>query len=267
MRLLIDDALVTAPFVAPLAAGWVTPAADLFVEARPRLRAADVAPDDVALLPLAEVARLPERAIVPDFAVVADTIGAVQARTPVRPDEIERTPARLLDVSGSGELLARATLTPFYGIEIVGWPRDDEPGAAEAQVTVVEGIEALRPVEGGYAEDLCRAWFILVGLPFVSHVLVAPAGATRETLQPALATLVALQAAGEERRREWRAALAEREDVPRDRLIALFQALRRSLGPDEQKGINALFSRGLRGSSYPPVGPLRYLDEGVEGRG
>jgi menaquinone biosynthesis protein len=262
MRLLIDDALVAAPFVAPLAAGWVEPAADVAPEARRRLRAADLTPDDAALLPLAEVTLLPGRPIVPDVAIVCDTIGAIELRTPVRPDEIERTPARLIDVDGSGELLARATLTPFYGIEIAGWVRDDEPGAAEAQATVVEGVEALRPPEGGYAEDLCRAWFILVGLPFVSHVLVVPEGAEREAMQPALATLAALQAAGEARRREWRAALAEREEIPRDRLTTLFQALRWSLGPEEKKGINALFSRGLRGSSYPPPGPLRFLEEG-----
>jgi Menaquinone biosynthesis len=218
-------------------------------------------------LPLAEITLLPERPIVPDVAVVADTIGAIEARTPVRPDEIERTTVRLIDVDGSGELLTRATLTPFYGIAVTAWIRDDEPAAAEAQVAIVEGIEALRPVEGGYAEDLCRAWFILVGLPFVSHVLVAPAGAERDAMQPALATLAALHAAGEERRREWRAALAEREDIPRDRLHTLFQALRWSLGPEEKKGINALFSRGLRGSSYPPPGRLRFLDEGVGGGG
>jgi hypothetical protein len=265
MRLLIDDALVTAPFVAPLAAGWVTPAADIAAEIRPNLRAADLEPSDAALLPLAEITLLPERPIVPDVAVVADTIGAIEVRMPVRPDEIERTPVRLLDVDGSAELLARATITPFYGIAVTAWPRDDEPAAAEAQVAIVEGIDAMRPPEGGYAEDLCRAWFILVGLPFVSHVLVAPADADREAMRPALATFAALLTAGEERRREWRAALADREGISRDRLHGLFQALRWSLGPEEKKGINALFSRGLRGSSYPPPGPLRFLDKGAEG--
>ena len=36
---------------------------------------------------------------------------------------------------------------------------------------VLEGADALRPIEGGFAEDLCRAWFILTALPVVTHIL------------------------------------------------------------------------------------------------
>ena len=71
--------------------------------------------------------------------------------------------------------MARATLKPFYGIEVTGWVRDAEaPEAARAEAVIVEGTEALREPEAGFSEDLCRAWFILSGQPLVSHVLLAP---------------------------------------------------------------------------------------------
>lgn len=266
MRLLIDDTLVTAPFVAPLRAGWVTPAAGIAAEARPGLRAGAVGAADAALLPLPEATLLAGHALLPDVAVVADSVGAVGLRTPVRPDEVEATVVRLVGdagiagglagASGGAEALARATLHAFYGITVTDWLRDD---GAPAQAVVVEGIEALRPAEGGHAEDLCRAWFILVGLPFVSHALVVPADAGRDALSRLVATLDTLRAAGEERRKEWRGELADREGIPRDRIVALFQTLRWELGPEERKGVNALLSRGLRGSAYPAAN-LRFLD-------
>ena len=110
-----------------------------------------------------------------DVAVIADGNGAIAMRTPVRPDEVEATPVRLLDTSGIAELLARATLRPFYGIEPTGWVRDgDSPEAARAEVVIVEGAEALREPEAGFSEDLSRAWFILTAQPVVSHVLLVP---------------------------------------------------------------------------------------------
>src|SRR3712207_7483724 len=55
------------------------------------------------------------------------------------------------------ELLARATLKPYYGIEPASWVRDgDSSDAVRAEVVVVEGAEALREPEAGYSEDLSR---------------------------------------------------------------------------------------------------------------
>ena len=118
MRLLIDDSLATAPFAYPLTAGWFIPADGVTVEARPRLRGVDLAAEAAALLPAAEIALCQEtHGVVPAVALVAGAVGAVAMRTPVRPDEVERSPVRLLGTSGTAELLARATLRPFYGIE------------------------------------------------------------------------------------------------------------------------------------------------------
>lgn len=263
MRVLIDDTLVAAPFAAPLRAGWEVAGVGAGWAARPGLRAADVGADDAALLSTAEYAHLAAtHAVVPAAAVVADHGGAVSLRTPVRADEVGRTPVRLADASGTAELLARAVVQPFYGIEPTAWLRDDgDPAAAEAQAVVVEGIAALGSAEGGFAEDLVRAWFILVGLPFVSHLLVAPAEAEPASVASVVDGLNALRAVGHERRREWRAALVEQSGVTTEALGALFAGQRHILEPDDRRAVVALFSRGARGSAYPPPA-IRYLEAG-----
>ncbi|MCC6315702.1 MAG: hypothetical protein IT337_17020, partial [Thermomicrobiales bacterium] len=165
MRLLLDDTLATLPYMLPLVEGWIAPG-DLRPERRTALRAADLEPGDAALLPLPEAALLPELfGIVPGIAAIADGVGAYALRTPVRPDEIEGATVRLLDVSPVGVVLARATVGPYFGIAPIVWTPEADPAA---QAVVVEGLAALRPVEGGFSEDLARAWFILTGLPVVS---------------------------------------------------------------------------------------------------
>lgn len=261
MRLLIDDTLATAPFTYPLSAGWVDLRPTVAVEARPNLPGGDVAPDDLALLPTAEVALLQvSHAVAPDAAVVAGPTGPVSLRTPVRPDEVARGPVRLLDAGGTAELFARATLRPFYGIEPSAWLAGDDPAAAEAQAVVVAGAAALRPPEGGFAEDLCRAWLILTDLPAVTHVLVAPLAAERGDLAPALAALAALREAGQARRREWRPIVAEAAAVPLDRLHPFFAGQRLALAPADRPAVVQLFQRGGRGSAFPPLSDLRFLD-------
>ena len=255
-RLLLDDALATAPLTHPFAAGWVEPS--MPIEVHPNLRTAELTADDVALVPSAEAAIVREtHRIVPNVAVVSGAEGAIAMRVPVRPDEIERTPVRLLAASGTAELLARATLRPFYGIVPTEWTAEE---TAEAQVVVVEGAEALRAPEAGFAENLCRAWFILTGEPVVTHVLVAPAAFDRTGVAPALAALAALRDAGHDRRRELRAYLAQTHDRPAERLVAFFADQRLSLEADDRRALLMLLQRGGRGSAYPAVADLGYLE-------
>lgn len=263
MRLLIHDTLVTAPFAVPLAEGWVIPAAGMTVETREELRGGDIGPDDAALLPSPESIPLATtHRIAPDAAVVAGAVGAVALRTPVRPDEVPAGPVRLLGVSAAGEALARATVRAFYGIEATGWPtRDDDPAAPQAQAAIVEGAEALRPTEGGFAEDLCRAWLILSGGPAVTHLLVVPAEADRSTIEPLLETLAALRQASHDRRREWRPALAERHGIPTDRLYALLAEQRLALEGQDRNALRLLLRRGARTTSLEAAEPPRFLDE------
>jgi predicted solute-binding protein len=261
MRIVIHDTLVTAPFLVPHALGWVDVAVP--IEARTRISGRDVGPEDVALIPSAEVAWLREsHQVVPDFAVVATGDGAVAMRVPVRPDEIEATPVRLFDASGTAEILGRATLQPFYGIAPTEWTSED---STAAQVAIVEGAEALREPEAGLAEDLTRAWFILTGQPVVSHVLVVPNSLDRETVAPILASLEFLRSVAHERRRDLRKHLAEQEWLDRDRLTRLFAAQRLALDTDDRRALLMLLQRGNRGSDYPFVWNLTYLEPDTPG--
>ena len=260
MRLLLHRTLITAPFTVPLSAGWVSPAPGVTVEMRDQLRGADLDERDAALLPAAELSVVGATyRVVPDAAVVSEAVGAIAMRTPVRPDEVERGPVRLWGTSGAGEVLARATVRPFYGIEPTAWVREGEE-AAEAQVVIVEGAEALRPPEAGYAEDLCRAWFILTGMPVVSHVLVVPEGTERDALAPVSWLFSALRAVSHERRRELRGTVAEADKLSLDRVVPTLAAQRLALEEGDRRALLALLQRGSRGSQYPPLTEVRFLE-------
>lgn len=249
MRLLLHDTLATAPFVHPLTVGWVAPV--IPSEARSELRAVDVGPEDIALVPAPEIAALlATHTLGREAAVVAGPVGSIAMRVPVRPDEVERTPIRLWRTSGAAEVLARATLKPFYGIVPLAWTSDD---TAEAQVVVVEGAEALQPPEAGFAEDLCRAWFVLTGEPAITHVLAVPRALDRAALGPGLETLVALRDAGHERRRDLRRDLSDAHGLDRDRLTEFFAEQRLALEPADQRALLLLLQRGTWGSAYPPI--------------
>jgi predicted solute-binding protein len=256
MRIVVHDTLATAPFVLPLVLGWVeTPAS---IEPRHHVHGADLNLEDVALIPSAEVAILQEtHQVVSDVAVVASGEGDIAMRVPVRPDDVASTPVRLYDVSGTAELLARATLQPFYGINPTDWSADD---STEAQVVIVEGAEALREPEAGFAEDLTRAWFILTGQPVVSHLLVVPKTLDRATVAPIIEVFGVLRETAHERRREFRKNLAEREGLDRDRLARLFAAQRLWLEPEDRRALLMLLQHGTRGSNYPYVWNLAYLE-------
>jgi predicted solute-binding protein len=256
MRLLIHNSLIASPLTLPLTNDWTTPA--LPVESRQSLTASDLLTDDVALLPSAEIAHLHEsHRVVPDFAAVSDRRGAISMRVPVRPDEIRITPVRLWNATSSAEILARATLHPFYGITPADFTRQD---TADAQVVVLEGGEALQPPEAGFAEDLVRAWFVLTAQPFVSHILVAPLHFDRTALQPVLQTLADLRATGHERRKELRRAVTETYSLDPNQVTEFFQAQRYELNQDDRRALLMLLQRGNRGSSFPYVWEIGYLE-------
>ena len=257
MRLLLHDTLATLPFTLAFAEGWIAPPAGLAVERRPELPALALGPGDAALLPTPEAALLAaSHPIAPAVACVFDHAGPVSLRTPVRPDEVERTPVRLTGVSSAAELLARGTLRAFYGIEPAGWERGE--GAA-AQAVVLEGVAALRPAEGGFAEDLARAWFILTALPFVSHVLVVPEGNAGAAAR-AIDALEAARAAAHERRREWRQPYVQREGIPRERFDEVLGGQRHALEPADRRALTALLSHGARGTPYPTSPEWRFVE-------
>ena len=256
MRLLLHDSLATLPLVGPIRAGWVdTAGLDIVID--PDLRADRVGSEDVALIPSGELGGLAGRVqVVPDIGVIADGAGPVSLRVPVRPDEIEATAVRLLDVGPTGEILARAVLRPYFGIEATRWVRDADP---DAQAVVVEGEAALAEPEGGFAEDLCRAWFIMTGQATVLCVLVAPVGMERSVLEPVLEVLTAAQNVDKAQRREMRRPVAERVGMTPEQINAFFERLFFSLEADDLDSLEQMLRRGVPGSPYPAPGPLTFM--------
>jgi hypothetical protein len=253
VRLLLHQSPVTIPLIESLVAAG-PPAGE--IESRRRLSGVDVGAESAALIESGEVAHLAgSHQVIPDVAVVLPQTGPVQLRTPVRPDEIERSEVVLYETGGTAELLARATLEPYFGIVPTAWHR--EP-AADAQVVVVDGVNALRPPEGGQVEDLCRAWFILTGEPVVSHVLVAPKSATPSQVQAVKDALLSARAETLARRRELYPAAAEREGVEIDTLRDLFRGIRWSFDESDRRSLLMLLQRGNKGSTYPYVWELTY---------
>jgi len=262
MTLLLDDALLTAPLRVPLSEGWAD--ASLPVEVKPGLVAADVGAGDVALLPSAEATLLAETHVVlPEVAIVVEGPGPWAMRTPVRPDAVEESLIRLLDVSGTGELLIRALLKPFYGI-VASSARfiadDRDPEAAGAQVVVIEGAEALAEPEMGFQSDLAQAWFILTGSWPVGYVLVSGVEALANgDADRAIATLRAALALGIERRRDVRASIVATAPEPavidRERLAELTNSLTFQLDADDRRSLLNLIARGTWASRYPQKNP------------
>ena len=149
-----------------------------------------------------------------------------------------------------------------YGINATKWTSDE---IADAQVVILEGAAALHEPEAGFSEDLIRAWFILTGQPVVSHLLVAPKDLDRAALTPLLDTFTTLRAISHKRRRDLRKALAERHDLDRDLLTRVFAAHRYALEPDDRRALLMLLQRGNRGSTYPYVWDITFLEPDGEG--
>jgi hypothetical protein len=247
MTILIDDTLATAFLTMPIREGWLEDAAD--IEIRPGLAAGDVTPDDIALLPLPEATLLTQSHVIDrTVAIVQDGAGMVAMHTPVRPDEIGQVAVWLREVGAAGEMLARALLQPYFGIEATELTRDEPP--ADAQVVVMEGADALMPVEIGFREDLARSWFIMTGKAYVSHVTVVGVGALARNADAGIDRLRAAADTGWERRRDVRLAIRESLGVDPGLLAEATGRMRFTMEPDDQEPARMLVERGTRGTGY-----------------
>ena len=262
MRLLIDDTFATGTYTVPITSGWISPPAGVAVEIANRLTADSATEEDIVLAPASEILRLQQtHEVASDVAVIADGNGAIAMRTPVRPDEVEATPVRLLETSVLAELLARATLRPFYGIEPTTWVHDgDSAEAARAEVVIVEGAEGLREPEAGFSEDLSRAWFILTAQPVITQLLLVPRTLPPAALAEVLIFLDAARTEGLARRREWRPELADREGVGRDRASAFWAAQRLKLELPDRHALLDLLGKGSRGTSSAPPANVAFIN-------
>jgi predicted solute-binding protein len=268
-ELLLDDAPASAPLALALELGWASLPLPVRTVAGLSSATAREAPDALLLTPLAEYADLQEsHTILPELAGGGHHGVATILVADRRLDEVDDPFVDLDGVSRAAELLARATLLKFYGITAAAWLRDgDEPPAApeggpRLTVEVREGGEALHLLDepgDRVLSDLGRAWFILTGLPPVTHLLLAPNAALSgddPALRDFLAALPAALAVVHERRRELRRELADRYGVSRDALNAFYNDQFTTLTGDAQKSILALFPAGAWGMDLPTVSRL-----------
>jgi hypothetical protein len=136
----------------------------------------------------------------------------------------------------------------------------DSSQAARAEVVIIEGAEALREPEGGFSEDLSRAWFILTAQPVVSHLLLVPRELPPADLANVVDFLDAARTEGLARRREWRPELADREVIGRDRASAFWAAQRLKLELADRRALLDLLGKGSRGTSDPPPANVGFID-------
>lgn len=267
-ELLLDDAPVAAPLALALELGWAT--LPVPVRTVRNLTAATAREHPAALVfaPLAEYADLQEDyTILPELAGGGHHGAATVLVADRRLDEVDDPIVDLADISRTAECLARATLLKFYGITAAAWVRDGQEappppaeGAPPPTVEIREGGEALHLLDepgDRVVSDLGRAWFILTGLPPVSHLLLGPTAALESAaLRDLLAALPAALAVVHERRRELRRTLAERYGISRDMISAFSNGQFLTLTGDAQKSILALFPAGAWGMDLPNVSRL-----------
>lgn len=263
--LLLDDSPTIAPLALALELGWATLPLPVRTVAGLSARIVRDHPGALAFTPLAEYAELQDdHMILPELAAGGQHDAATVLVADRRLDEIDDPIVDLGASSRTTELLTRATLLKFYGITAAAWVRDgeDAPIPSEGQQTleIRDGGEALHLLDtpgDRVLSDLGRAWFILTGLPPVSHLCLAPTDSLDATwLKEALAALPAALAVVHERRRELRRTLAERYGVSRELLNGFYNDRFLTLTGDAQKSILAIFPAGAWGMDLPTVSRL-----------
>lgn len=261
--LLLDDNPALAPLALALEAGWATVPVTVQVVPNLTARVVQGTPGALACVPVAEYAELQTtHCIVPELAAGGFHNVATLLVADRRLDEIEQPIVDLGQSSRTSELYARATLLKFYGITAAAWTRDSPPVTTDQQlVEVRDGGEALYLLDTAQTRvlsDLGRAWFILTGLPPVSHLLLAPtADLAAPALVAAIAALPAALAVTHERRRELRRTLAERYGVSRETLHTFYNDQFVTLTGDAQKSLLALFPAGAWDMNLPTVSQLK----------
>jgi hypothetical protein len=252
MALLIDDSFAALPLAEAVRANLVPGGFEFALV--PDLKGTDVGADDSALIQAGDFGHLQEtHKVAPHLAVVFDRTAPVALRTPIRPDGIERTPIQLVETGSSAELLARATLDPFFGITPAGFYRET---VEDAEAMVVSGAMALLPPEAGFSEDLGKAWYILTEAPVVSHILVVPKASNGESDL----AFAALKLQAETSRRAIRGRIAEATGVDKEALLALYQQTRFSLADSDRRALLLLLQLGNRlGEVGPYVSSVEYV--------
>jgi hypothetical protein len=247
-------ARILAQLLEPLAnaAGWEVRTQDSLTAGTVRRE------PGIALLDTLEaLALLPAAFVATDLAVFSQHTSAVALLTPERPDRIDRATVVLGQCRPTSEAIARATVEPFFGIRVVAWQR--EPASqADTVLQLVEDEGALARLDDRH-HDLGRAWFILTGLPFVSHLLVCPPDVAREARQTFAQWARQLSEELRQRAADIASELAAERPLDAGRLLAYLTESIDVLTPAARRAIDELVRRSGSGLRSPQPEHYRSL--------
>ncbi len=232
---LVDDNMTTALIAEPLRKGWIDDSDA--VELVQNLTAETVSQRGIcALVGSIDAALLSDRfTVATDVGLASWHSGAISLWTPVRPDDVDDVSIDLDGVSRTAEAVARATIARFFGMTLRGFSRGESTGQAEVR----EHQDAMLEIESGELNDLIRGWFILSGLPMVTHALVVPNDLIQSDPDHVRRIVERVREAaqtGVKRRREIRRNLHELYPVDRDQLVTFHNEQTIAISKTARKG-------------------------------
>ncbi len=232
---LVDDNMTTALIAEPLRKNWVEGAED--VELVTNLDAETVSQRGLcALVGSVDAVLLSDRyTVATDVGLASWHSGAISLWTPVRPDDVDDVSIDLNGVSRTAEAVARATIPRYFGMTLRGFSQEEASGQAEVR----EHQNAILEIESGQLNDLIRAWFILSGLPMVTHALVIPnelIGRDPDQVRRIVERIREAAQTGVKRRREIRRNMHDLYPVDRDQLVTFHNEQTIALSKTARKG-------------------------------
>ena len=214
----------------------------------------------LAIVETARIAAMPDHSIHPDVGISMRDRGVVALMSPVRADELERPTIRVWTSGPTAELLARATVAQYFGFRPERWV---DSAGSNAEAVIVDEAAAIGALESEHREDLVRAWFVLSGLPFVSHVLAIPSDANAHDVARVAEWFETSGGLDRDQRRSAREQIAAEAGASLEEVATLMGGLRWTMGVEERRAVAELFSRS---GVAAQVGPVRwYRNENAPG--
>jgi predicted solute-binding protein len=301
LELVLPDEATLLPLTAGLRLGWVAAPVPVRWATAAEAEAAAGDESTIALAsPMAYARLAATHVIIGEVAVASEPRGAVALATEQRPDELGDVEIDARDASPAAEALAGLLRALHFGAG--GWwrmTREPTPGAAarlaegDAALPLLNAAEqaatdaaraevaaqraaadaSLAPADetaeheaparpGGYVEDLARAWFVLTGLPWVSHLLLAPHAVALDRPVELAAVVGALRDSLQRGREQEAAVIAEaaaRLGLPTRTLRDFFRMRRHQLGEREQQALAAFYQRAARHAGLAAAPDLRII--------
>lgn len=238
MKIWIHDAVLTRPLAAGL----------------PNLAGAELivnpAPDAYAVIETARFAAFPDYRMHLTAGITVQNQGTIAFTSPVRADELEDPAIWIRTKTATAELVARATLKPFFGFTPSRWVAETTGGEAGV---VLDEEAALMPIESGFREDLTRAWFVLTGLSLVTHLLAVPAKADPSETATVADWIARGGGLDESDRRSLITNLSTETGAEVESLTALFDDVNWTLEGEDRVAASELFIKSRVASDLGPI--------------